>query len=327
MKLKDMLKEVPANLPMSKPLPNGPKRIELSPEDCRALCDLAGITYMPDYEKRVLEYVITNEATDRSGDIVRAAGMNLDSFKKEPVIHLAHDTHHFPVGTAIKTWYDPNSKSIKSWALFLDDRVDRTQLSDTAFRFASNGHMKGASVGFLPKESYIPKSQKEREELGLGSNGIEYRASELLEYSVCTVPCNPQALTQLSKSASPDDKIVYDMHQKIKSLEIGGKEDMIDKDMHDKLDVITQALAAHNEETKVELASHKAKIAELESALAMHKDTSDTMHKAHKSDTDILLGLIKGMLDQKPVEDGAAGNKSFYDGLMDGLSTFRKTIN
>jgi phage head maturation protease len=199
------------NLPVLKNIPAPPKRITLSAMDCKILCKLAGIEYLEGFEGRVLEYVITNETADRYGDIVRAKGVDLTNYRREPVIHLSHDTHKFPVGNSIKVWYDSVDQSVKAWALFFDDRVDRTGLSDTAFRFCSGGYMKGASVGFLPRYSYTPKSAEEREEIGLGDMGREYKSCELLEWSVCSVPCNPDALTQMSKQIKSTEALLTEM--------------------------------------------------------------------------------------------------------------------
>lgn len=209
--LRELITRGADSLPVIKALPTGPRAVKLSAGDCQALCKLIGLTYLKGYESRVLEYTITNETPDRYGDIVRAAGVDLTNFKREPVVHLAHDTHRFPVANSLKTWYDPNSKAVKSWALFADDRVDRDGLSETAFRFASNGFMKGASVGFLPKDAYSPVDNEEREAIGLGEHGKEYKTCELLEYSICSVPCNPDALTQMSRSLKSYEALIKEM--------------------------------------------------------------------------------------------------------------------
>jgi len=212
-KIKDLLGKQADALPIMKPLPSPPKRINLSAVDCKALCGLCGLEYLDGYETRVLEYIISNETPDRYGDIVRASGIDLSNYKREPVIHLSHDTHKFPVANSIKVWYDSQAKAVKAWALFADDRVDRTGLSDTAFRFCSSGFMKGASVGFLPRDSYTPKSEEEREEIGLGEQGREYKECELLEWSVCSVPCNPDALTQMSRTIKSTGSLIEEMEK------------------------------------------------------------------------------------------------------------------
>jgi hypothetical protein len=354
-----LMKDVPDTLPIVKALPMGPKRIELSAQDCKILCDMAGITYQDGYESRVLEYVITNEAKDRYGDIVRAAGVDLTNYKREPVVHLSHDTKTFPIGNSIKIWYDSMSKSIKSWTLFLDERVDKSGLSDTAFRFASNGHMKGASVGFLPRDGYIPKTESERIAIGLGEHGKEYRTSELLEYSICSIPCNPNALTQMSLKIADFNELLKEMnkhncrdHSKESHMEpeknIEEKtveekkvpEIIINKDMHDKLDGLKGELGLHKTESMENHKLQGAKVDALAAELSAHKESSESMHGAtvqtlcnKLEELSNYVKEIKEMFGKKPVDEGEetgssdAGNKAFYADVMSGISNFRKSIN
>lgn len=169
-------------------------RVTMSPDECKALCEAIGLEYLAGYEARVLEYTITNETPDRYGDIVRAVGVDCANYLKNPVVLFAHDYPNLPVGNTIKLWCDQGKKEVKAWALFFDDRVDATGRADTVFKFASNGAMKGCSIGFNPIEAYRPKNSTERAQMGLGEYGVEYRKCELLEFSPCSVPANPDAL-------------------------------------------------------------------------------------------------------------------------------------
>jgi hypothetical protein len=322
--MKDVLKDIPDRLPILKSLPMGPKRIKLSQQDCQVLCGMAGITYMEGYEDRVLQYTITNETTDRYGDIVRAAGVDLTNYKREPVVHLAHDTSKFPVGNSIKTWYDSNDKSIKSWALFVDDRVDRTGLSETAFRFASNGHMKGASVGFLPTESNSPSSKEERDALGLGEQGREYRKCELLEYSICSIPCNPSALTTMSKKFEDTNALIKEMSKhNCNKCNCGGPdkcknkpeikiEEDVDMTKEELKAIIDESIAGVNkgmaEEVLAKLNAISTSLAECVTMLQRKKEEEEKPEDA-------------------PEEDGTGdSSKSFYLDVMKGISAFRKDI-
>lgn len=167
---------------------------KVTPEECASLCKAVNLEYLPGYESRVLEYVITNESTDRYGDIVRASGVSWENYMKNPVMLFAHDYPALPVGNTIKIWHEPSDNSVRAFGLFFDDRVDPTGRSETVYRFAASGAMKGCSVGFMPVEAYRPKTAAERTTLGLGEYGVEFRKTDLLEFSPCSVPANPEAL-------------------------------------------------------------------------------------------------------------------------------------
>ena len=169
-----------------------PSRVQITPERCKTLCERAGIEYLEGYENRVIEHVITDETVDRAGDIVRAKGVDWKNYLKNPVILFAHDSYNFPVGNSIRIKYE--DESVKSWGLYFDERIDSSGRSDLVFRFVASGAMSGCSVGFIPMEIYDPSDPKERKRLGLGEYGIEIKKSELLEYSICSIPCNPNAL-------------------------------------------------------------------------------------------------------------------------------------
>lgn len=168
--------------------------IGLTEEECRKLCKRIGIEYLSGYENRIRQYTITDETCDRYGDIVRAKGAVLDNFSKNPVIQFAHNYEEPPVGTALKTWYDKASSTVKAWAMFYDDRVDSSGRSELIWKFVRANAMRACSIGFMPLEYNVPNNEEERGALGLGKYGVEFTKWDLLEFSPVPVPANPNAL-------------------------------------------------------------------------------------------------------------------------------------
>lgn len=177
-------------VPASKPV-----KVPMTPEECRKLCTAAGVEYYPGYEARVLQYTMSDETVDRYGDIVVANGCDMANYKKNAVIMTFHDYKQFPVGCCLKVWVDKEEKKVKGWVLIVDDQVDPTGISDTAFRFASSGYMKAGSIGFMPKKTYRP-TPEEKEKLGMGEWGLMFKEWELMEFSLCGVPANPNAVQE-----------------------------------------------------------------------------------------------------------------------------------
>lgn len=125
----------------------------------------------------------STEAVDRSGDIVRQSGWNLDSFKRNPVIPFAHDYKQPPVAQAV------------------DIRVEGTRLlfkpkfpspgvypfADQIYGLYKEGVLRAFSVGFMPLDGK-PRMENGRQV------GMEYTKADLYEISAVVVPANQEAL-------------------------------------------------------------------------------------------------------------------------------------
>jgi hypothetical protein len=216
-----------------KGMPGGigvPTLVKLTADKCKELCDESGLEYLPGYENRVIERIVTTEAPDRDGDIVRAKGIDNRSYRKNPVILFAHNKGSIPIGNSIKEWMEKSISGWKSWDLFLDNSVDTTGWSDLIFRFVKSGAMPGASIGFIPVEAKHDHSPEERSKIGLGKWGVEYLKIEKLEHSACAVPSNQEALIAHLKSV--------DISMALKNInkndfDIMSKSDMVNDDIID----------------------------------------------------------------------------------------------
>ena len=181
-------------------IPVAPRRVTMTQDECKKLCDKIGLKYNTGYENRVIERVTTTESPDRYGDIVRAKGVDNTNYRKNPVVLFAHDHGDFPVGRSLKEWIDKSIAGWRSWDLYLDDSVDTSGKSDLTFRMVDSGAMPGGSLGFIPRNPRTDHSEKERMDLGLGKYGVEYLEVEKLEHSACSIPANPEALSNCLKS-------------------------------------------------------------------------------------------------------------------------------
>jgi hypothetical protein len=177
-----------------------PKRVQMTAAQCERMCEKIGLRYLPGYENRVIERITTTEAPDRYGDIVRAKGIDNENYRKNPVVLFAHDSGDLPVGMSLKEWIDGAIKGWRSWDLYLGDEVDPSGRAEITFRFIDSGAMPAGSIGFMPRETKIDHSPEERSKLGLGRFGVEYITCEKLEHSACSVPANPEALSNRLKS-------------------------------------------------------------------------------------------------------------------------------
>ena len=192
--VEDIIKLKSEPVTRARPLTPKVKRVQMTEDECRDLCHGISLEYLEGYEGRVLEYTITDETVDRYGDVVKAIGGDFANYRKNPVVLAFHNSRALPIGQALKTWYEPTKNVVKQWVLFLDDRVDRTGMAETAWRFASSGAMKTGSIGFLPREGGVRRpDETERKKMRMPAHGVIYENWELLEFSVTPVPANPNA--------------------------------------------------------------------------------------------------------------------------------------
>ena len=173
----------------------GKMKLKLDASEVQKLCKKANIDFKEGYEERVIQYTCSDESVDRYGDVIKQKGWMLDNYKKNPVILTFHDYAKFPIGASIKTFVE--DKQLKMWILFADEETSPD--AEKAFKLAKAGFIKAGSVGFMPVESRSP-DEKEREALGITNPwGVIYEKSDLMEFSLCGVPANPNAVQDAIK--------------------------------------------------------------------------------------------------------------------------------
>lgn len=153
-----------------------------------------------------VEATVSTEDEDRDGDVIRAAGWELDSFALHPVLLASHD--YYSLRSQIGEWEDMRVRGKRLFGVARYYVGDGNEEADWGFKLASRGRA-AYSVGFLPKE------YKERTAKDDGRRGYEFVRQELLEVSHVTVPSNPHALQLLARSltagATPVAEIVAEL--------------------------------------------------------------------------------------------------------------------
>lgn len=134
-----------------------------------------------DEDGRRVRYVISDGSVDRENDTIATGGWDVEAYRKNPVVLWAHSHRDLPVAKAVEI--TERDGRIEAVAEFADH-----PFAETVFQLVKGGFMRAVSVGFRPKEWTI------NEERG----GIDFKAQELLEFSVVPVPANPRALMAAS---------------------------------------------------------------------------------------------------------------------------------
>jgi len=136
--------------------------------------------------------IASSEMKDRHGDIVKADGWDLKSYKDNPILLFMHD-HTKPIGKATKVWIDKTSG--KGKLMFKGLISSATEEARAAKQLMMEGILNSFSVGFMPMEM----------------DGNTITKSELHEISLVSVPANPDARLQVAKSlkdAGFEDSII-----------------------------------------------------------------------------------------------------------------------
>ena len=133
--------------------------------------------------ERKLRFVFSDGTVDRSGDSIDPAGWQIKTFMENPVALWAHDSSSPPIGRASNV--GPLGLKLMGDIEFMP--ADISPFADSVYRMIKAGFVRAVSVGFIPLK-YAFSNDKDR------PYGIDFTKQELLEISVCPVPCNPNAL-------------------------------------------------------------------------------------------------------------------------------------
>jgi len=137
-----------------------------------------------DVKSRRVKFIGTKETPDRTGDIVRVDGWELDNFQKNPVFLWNHDTSIPSIGRV---------KSVTRQGNGLEFDVefapkDVNEFADTIFKSIVGGFLSAVSVGFIPKDIEPIFSNDGR------LMGLDILRQELLELSAVNIPAHQDAL-------------------------------------------------------------------------------------------------------------------------------------
>lgn len=136
--------------------------------------------------KTVYPFVLTSEIVDRDGDVVVVNEMNIDNYKKNPVVFFEHDTRQHAIGKAYNIKKLKGKVTADVWLHELDEPSQQVK------RYLDAGVYNSGSIGFR-----VYGSTKRR--VGLNEQSPyetvnELKPTELYEFSVVKIPANPEAI-------------------------------------------------------------------------------------------------------------------------------------
>lgn len=159
--------------------------------------------------ERALTFCISDNSVDRYGDIVQPAGMDKKNFRVNPVVLFAHEYWNLAVGRSVREWSDKadhggDDVTRKVCAIAVFATMDHNPMAEFVFNSYKGGFLNAVSIGFIPKEIKVRRSEDDADGNGGGKFlGYEYKKWELLEYSAVPVPANANAIVE-ARSAGID---------------------------------------------------------------------------------------------------------------------------
>jgi HK97 family phage prohead protease len=163
---------------------NGRMKFDVSPGAVRnAHRKVISADVVRQVDEGTVRIVASTDSIDRAGDIVVPSGIQLDRYRKNPVILFQHDPEK-PIAKARSVGVVGNR--LEATIEFPPDGV--SALSDEVRRLIKAGVLNAWSIGFMPIASEPIDS---REPYG----AQKFTQIELMEISAVSVPANQDALT------------------------------------------------------------------------------------------------------------------------------------
>jgi HK97 family phage prohead protease len=140
---------------------------------------------------RQLTFTISTSAVDRDNDSVNQTGWQLENYKLNPVVLFSHDTSSLPVAKCTQIGIQDGNLTAVVEFIPLEIPV-AGPMAEAVYQLCLKGFMSACSVGFRPLKWEFSDDPARGADSYNG--GCDFISQELMEFSICPVPANPQAL-------------------------------------------------------------------------------------------------------------------------------------
>lgn len=150
-----------------------------------------------DESTRTIRFCLSDDSVDRVGDTINPDGWKTGKYMRNPVVLWAHDSHAPPIGRMCQTWVFDDK--LMGDVEFID--AETYAFADTVFRMVVSGYISAGSVGFLPIKWRFSSDASRP------GGSIDFLEQELLEFSICPVPANSNALVAGKRMGLPQSHL------------------------------------------------------------------------------------------------------------------------
>lgn len=150
-----------------------------------------------DGDRRKL-FTISTAGVDRDNDTIALDGWDLKAYMKNPVVLWGHQSYSPPIGRSVEIGTEGDA--LKAVVEFVPADMPMVgEMAEMVFRMVDKGFLSACSVGFRPLEF---ERSKERDDEDSWFYPMDFLKQELLEWSVCTIPSNPEATVEPDEERS-----------------------------------------------------------------------------------------------------------------------------
>ena len=161
-------------------------------------------------ENDIFTFVVSTPEVDRYGTIIVPSGIDYTAYLANPIVLAQHDSDQWPIGRCLG--FAMNGENLE--ATIQVECV--TEEGKKLTKLINAGFVKAVSVGIIPTEY--------EEQTIDGKKVTIYTKSELVEFSVVSVPANRQALIKKSLKTLIQDSIQkYKKEKRMLTPEIAAK--------------------------------------------------------------------------------------------------------
>ena len=132
----------------------------------------------------IYTFVVSTPEVDRYGTIIVPSGIDYTAYLNNPIVLAQHDSDDWPIGKCLG--FMMNGENLEATLQFHRITEEACEVAD----LVAAGYVRAVSVGIIPIES--------EEQTIDGKTVTVYTKSELVEFSVVSIPANRQALIKNS---------------------------------------------------------------------------------------------------------------------------------
>jgi HK97 family phage prohead protease len=154
--------------------------------------------------------LITNATADHMNDSVKPPGVDSSLFAKNAPVLDSHDSSKPPVASSSRPFM--SGDNLLAIARFPKPGI--SQNSDQIAAAVRARLMRGISIGFIPKSWSFSKDPTR-------PLGVDFHEVKLLEFSMCSIPCNPDCYvlgSVASSQSAPSDAKTADRRREARAL-------------------------------------------------------------------------------------------------------------
>lgn len=234
-------------------------------------------TVIADDDERIIEGWASTNDLDRYNEIVdpQAFKKSLKTFMKNPVLFFAHETWKLPIGKILNA-------QIKEKGLWVRAKISEDE--DRVWGRIKEGMLKTFSFGY--KLLKYDKNEK--------TGVLTIRDLELYEITLPGIPANPGAMIELVKSMGMNIPDLKSMH----------KEENMEKEFQDQIDILTKKIdsipkAFTEDEAKKVLSDIQNEIAELKKKGDVSPEALKELQDKSSADLMAAVKTLEKTIEQK----------------------------